>query len=314
MVDAIGRIGVTSGSGITYDLVGRVVSEKPYSAHTLHQNIDRLLRSVRGFNFQDLGENRFVLKFNHPLDRTHALEGCPWLLDRHAMVFSLVPDNANSETMPLDLMKIVVRLHNIPGSLRTSDMASKLCAQLGKVEEVFLPKGDFFHAYIRVRVEVNITEPLLRGTYIRLRDGVRQWIHFTYEKLPVYCYVCGIIGHLEKKCLLRFSDGFEDPGKYFPYGEWLKASTQNQRPPLAPLSTISRQNGTESQPRGPNIFEAQSQSHPPNPGGPASDEREFGEANGFLGSGWAGRFQARVIKQTSCESAKGDGHSFTEQE
>lgn len=77
--------------------------------------------------------------------------------------------------------------------------------------------------YLRVKVEVNIAEPLLRGVYLRLRDGSRKWISFVYERMLNYCYLCGLVGHLEKKCILRFQDGFVDPRKNFPYGEWLKA-------------------------------------------------------------------------------------------
>lgn len=77
--------------------------------------------------------------------------------------------------------------------------------------------------YLRVKVEVNIAEPLLRGVYLRLRDGSRKWISFVYERMLNYCYLCRLVGHLEKKCILRFQDGFVDPRKNFPYGEWLKA-------------------------------------------------------------------------------------------
>lgn len=63
-------------------VVGRVVSQKVLSGLSLKINITRLLQSVRGFAFQDVGDNKFVLKFNHKLDCTHALEGSPCLVDR----------------------------------------------------------------------------------------------------------------------------------------------------------------------------------------------------------------------------------------
>lgn len=79
---------INSSHRPTFDLVGRVVSEKTYSTHSVQSNIERLLRSVKGFQFNSLGENRFTLSFNHPLDRNHALDGCPWLLDRCAILFN----------------------------------------------------------------------------------------------------------------------------------------------------------------------------------------------------------------------------------
>lgn len=205
-----GEVDVGSGSmgseavGETFDVVGRVVSEKIYSAHTLQQNLERLLRSVRGFRFQELGENRFVLRFNHRLDSTHALEGCPWLLDRNALLLAMIPPEGNPETLVLDEMNIVVRLNDIPRFCRNPETARKLCANFGSVLEVLPPKGEVYQSFIRVKVQVIISEPLLRGSHLRLRDGARKWIAFSYERLPLYCYLCGIIGHMEKKCQLRF--------------------------------------------------------------------------------------------------------------
>lgn len=91
-IDVGGGEEETEATRDTYDVVGRVVSAKTYSAHTLQSNIERLLRSVKGFQLESLGDNRFMLRFNHPLDRTHALEGCSWLLEQCAMLlFPLFP-------------------------------------------------------------------------------------------------------------------------------------------------------------------------------------------------------------------------------
>lgn len=241
-------------SNVTYDLVGRVVAEKSYSAHTLQLNIERLLRPVRGFQFQSLGANKFVLKFNHQLDRTHAMEGCPWLMDRHALLLSLIPDEASPEMMILNFMNIVVRLHHIPMMYRKVDVVSRLCEKMGMVLEVIPPKGSTYQEYIRVRVQLQISEPFQRGTYMRLKGGARIWVSFTYERMPIYCFLCGLVGHLEKKCQLRFANGFVDPGRNFPYGEWLKAAEPNSnqshtQPNLNPRVQID-------QARGAGIFEA----------------------------------------------------------
>lgn len=254
----IGEAGITETEA-TFDLVGKVVAEKPYSAHALQQNIARLLRLVRGFHLQVLGENRFVLQFNHQLDRTHTLEGCPWLLDRNALLLSLIPEGADPENIELTMMHVVVRLQNIPRPLRNPEIGRSLGAKLGLVEDLFVQKGGFYQGYIRVRVQLNISEPLLWGTFLRTRDGVRHWVSFSYERLPMFCYLCGVIGHLEKKCTVRFRDDFVDPGKAFPYGEWLKATP-------GPAHSVPTSNNPHARTResthhttGPSIFEFRQQ-------------------------------------------------------
>lgn len=145
------------------------------------------------------------------------------------MLLSLIPPDANPETMELNTMTIVVRLTNIPAGHRNPSVARRLCANLGEVVEVIPTSKAGPQAFMRVRVRLNILEPFLRGVHLRLGNGMRQWIAFSYERMPVYCYLCGLVGHLEKKCTLRFGEGFVDPGISFPYGEWLKAPSPGSR-------------------------------------------------------------------------------------
>lgn len=89
------------------------------------------------------------------------------------------------------MMLIVLRLANIPIAYWRSDVARRLWAKFGTLVEVIPQKGDFVQIYFRVRVEANISKPLLCGVYLRIQDGSRKWITFSYERMPLYCYLCG---------------------------------------------------------------------------------------------------------------------------
>ena len=49
--------------------------------------------------------------------------------------------------------------------------------------------------FMRVRVALPITKPLRRGGFIAGSDGERSWVTFKYERLPMFCHFCGILGH-----------------------------------------------------------------------------------------------------------------------
>lgn len=174
------------------------------------------------------------------------------MLDPNALLLSLIPEDSSPEVMVLDAMNIMVKLNNIPMAYRNPEVTSRLCAAMGMVVEVIPPKGQYYHEYVRVKVQIQIFEPLQWGTYLRLRNSSRPWISFTYERLPIYCFLCGRVGYMEKKCQLRFDDGFVDPGRDFPYGEWLKAFKQGanfMRARLVPATVSSTRNS-----RGSSIF------------------------------------------------------------
>lgn len=75
----------------------------------------------------------------------------------------------------------------------------------------------------------------------------------------MFCFICGIIGHIEKKCPMRFSDTFVDPGTDFSYDSWLKAisgagASDALRLPLQPLSVTPTRSSQTNSRRGSDIF------------------------------------------------------------
>lgn len=61
-------------------------------------------------------------------------------------------------------------------------------------------------ASLRIQIRVDISRPLRRGVNITLDDAIgRSWIPIQYERLPEFCFLCGIIGHQHKNCDLFYS-------------------------------------------------------------------------------------------------------------
>lgn len=60
---------------------------------------------------------------------------------------------------------------------------------------------------LRVKIKVNVNEPLKRGTTVKIGSVAgKMWIPVTYERLPDFCYYCGRLGHVVQECR---SDGAE---------------------------------------------------------------------------------------------------------
>ena len=55
---------------------------------------------------------------------------------------------------------------------------------------------------MRVRVRVDVTQPLCRGRVVNLEEGGSTWVSFKYERLPIICYWCGCLDHDKKDCPL----------------------------------------------------------------------------------------------------------------
>ncbi|KAK7840922.1 hypothetical protein CFP56_016124 [Quercus suber] len=97
--------------------------------------------------------------------------------------------------------------------------------QYGEVEEVEgQRRQDDLNYFMRVKVAMPIGKPLRRGGFIAGSDGVRSWVTFKYERLPLFCHYCGLLGHDVKHCALHFALSRNGGEVDYQYGESLRAS------------------------------------------------------------------------------------------
>lgn len=79
---------------------------------------------------------------------------------------------------------------------------------------------------MRIRVTLNIMKPLHRVLNIEGPNNRAIQVTFAYERLPNFCYFCGLLGHLVKDCL-ACADMIDEKGRIdetkLEYGEWLHA-------------------------------------------------------------------------------------------
>ncbi|KAL0403879.1 UNVERIFIED_CONTAM: hypothetical protein Sradi_2028700 [Sesamum radiatum] len=69
-------------------LVGRVLSNKQPRFEALASSVTSMLNPVKGLEMKNLADGRFLIRFNHILDRNRALEGCPWSFEKNTIVLS----------------------------------------------------------------------------------------------------------------------------------------------------------------------------------------------------------------------------------
>jgi len=61
-------------------------------------------------------------------------------------------------------------------------------------------EGIIAHHHLRIRVLINVLQPLIPGFFLPRLDLPSIWIRFQYERLADYCVYCGLIGHRKFFC------------------------------------------------------------------------------------------------------------------
>ncbi|KAL0325207.1 UNVERIFIED_CONTAM: hypothetical protein Sradi_5090000 [Sesamum radiatum] len=181
-ISSAGEIGNTENDAFL--LVGRLLTPRTFRYDVMSSTLSTLLRPARGMDVRLVGDNRFLLRFNHMVDRDRALMGCPWTFDRNLVILQSVSEDENPLEVDLNWCQFYVHVHDLPLRLMTREAAEDIGYRLGQ----------------------ELTAAL------------------AYERLPNFCYICAIMGHIMRDCPLEVGGKGTEGGEDLRYGAWLRKS------------------------------------------------------------------------------------------
>jgi hypothetical protein len=112
-----------------------------------------------------------------------------------------------------------VRMYNLPLACMGSDIGEQIGATVGEVDQ---NDGEAeWGEYLRVRIIIDLTKPLDRGRKINIRNK-STWVKLKYEKLPNFCYNCGVVRHSRWGCAAKSLKGEGSLSGDTPFGPWLR--------------------------------------------------------------------------------------------
>ncbi|KAK8662393.1 hypothetical protein V6N13_091971 [Hibiscus sabdariffa] len=105
-------------------------------------------------------------------------------------------------------------------------MGERIGDRFGSTVAVDMRPGDGrWGEYLRIRVKLDISKPLRRIIFVGKReDGSSRACSVKYERLPNFCFWCGVIGHQHGVCKLKP----QGDNVVFQYGDWLRVHTPRQ--------------------------------------------------------------------------------------
>jgi hypothetical protein len=122
-----------------------------------------------------------------------------------------------------------VRMFHLPLACMNETMGVKIGSSVGEVEEVETDvDGIGWGEYLRVRIKLDIMKPLARGRVLKL-NGESSWIEFQYERLPTFCFRCGVIQHEAGGCSAKYRAFSPTESSQAQFGTWLRASPAYKR-------------------------------------------------------------------------------------
>lgn len=125
--------------------------------------------------------------------------------------------------MKFDKATFRIQFHNMPLACMSREVGWSIGSSVGEVEEVDATADRIgWGKFLRVKVVVDLSEPLARGRMLNVKDK-QVWISIQYEQPPKFCFHCGIIKHGNRGSMMLSSKHFHGVKSKQQYGPWLRA-------------------------------------------------------------------------------------------
>ncbi|KAF7841825.1 reverse transcriptase [Senna tora] len=182
-------------------LIDVLVDDNMVKASRLQNIINRVWNLQHPVRVVGRSKNVFAFEFGCDLDKEIIHHEGPWAIQNKFLVMQSWQPNLILEKHTLNSVPVWVEFWSFPLEYYTFDIAELVGSMVGTVLQVdFSDQGFRNHRYLRVKVEVDRSLPLLMGFYVLLDDDRTIWIQCRYERMFRICRQCGCIVHVAKDC------------------------------------------------------------------------------------------------------------------
>ncbi|KAI8013777.1 hypothetical protein LOK49_LG05G03660 [Camellia lanceoleosa] len=154
-------------------LLGKSLASKPLN-HNVVLSIIKGAWKVRGeLSILPWLENTFLFQFSEEADRNRILRDSPWSAMGSLLVLQTLSTGQTIDEVDFHRCPFWVQAHGLPIQKMTKQNGEIIGNRIGKVINVEAPKdGLFLHcSFLRIRVEINIQNPLSRAIGNQLGYG-----------------------------------------------------------------------------------------------------------------------------------------------
>lgn len=189
---------VERDSTYEYCFVGSFLTSSVVHASAMISTLANVCHPIGGDSIEDLEEGRFLFRFYLEVDVDRIIRDGPCTFNSHLLILHRLRLGENLLTVELCWIDCWLLIHDIPFGFMSEHVAKQLGNFIGSFIEYDTKIVQSGRGRIMcVRVKMNVGKPLRRRKKFTLPNGDSAYVRFEYEKLSLFCFLCGKLGDSE---------------------------------------------------------------------------------------------------------------------
>nr|XP_023870303.1 uncharacterized protein LOC111982915 [Quercus suber] len=181
-------------------LIGKFCTKRRVNLESIARVLKLVRKTENSFEVSDLGENKVMFLFQKKDDMERVLLLSPWSFDKYLLILHKMVRSEAVKDIKFNKAPFWIQIHGLPIMCKTKEVGMSIGATLGKVEKVDAnTKGYCLGNSLHVRVILDISTPLCHGRKVHLGEHGLRWVDLKYERLTIFCYLCGRVDHNERE-------------------------------------------------------------------------------------------------------------------
>lgn len=150
------------------------------------------------------------------------LDDGPWMISKELLAVVEFDGSKSLDEIDFSYIPIWIWVEHLPLGLTNRSVARTIGDDVGDLLEVDDDGGEMVAGRsLRLKIRLDIPKPLRRGIIVDLgEERGERWCPISYEHLPDFCYIYGVIGHVDRACSRKLDKdeaaAYSKELRYFP--------------------------------------------------------------------------------------------------
>ena len=167
-------------------LLAKIISSKNINYNMVKDITVKAWKPVFPMEIKRLSKKVFMFSFHHEVDLHKVFTRRPWSIRGAHMVLKRWSPDLTWQEVDFSTSSIWVQVHVLPTLWRTEENLRKIGSRVGAALEVKLigEPGGMWRKFIRLRVEMDLSNPLIPGVFLPQPGKNELWVGLTHQPGP----------------------------------------------------------------------------------------------------------------------------------